>query len=68
MAANGIPPASAKAENDIVYVNGVQQVMVNGDWRGQKLSKDEYQKHIDTADPRYAKMLEALVTQLKSAS
>jgi hypothetical protein len=68
MAANGIPPAAAKPENDIVYVNGIQQVLVNGDWRGQKLSKDEYQKHIDTADPRYAKMLEALVTQLKSAS
>jgi hypothetical protein len=68
MAANGLPPAAAKPENDIIYVNGVQQVMMNGDWRTQKLSKDEYQKRIDAADPRYAKMLEALLTQLKSGS
>ena len=67
MAANGLPPTAGKPENDIIYVNGVQQVMMNGDWRAQKLSKDEYQKHIDAADPRYAKMLEALLTQLKSS-
>ena len=42
--------------------------MMNGDWRAQKLSKDEYQKRVDAADPRYAKMLEALVTQLKNPS
>lgn len=68
MAANGIPPTSAEPGNDVVYENGVQQVMINGDWRAQKLSKDEYQKRVDAADPRYAKMLEALVTQLKTPS
>ena len=68
MAANGIPPAGAEPGHDVVYENGVQTVMANGDWRVQKLSKDEYQKRIDAADPRYAKMLEALVTQLKTPS
>lgn len=68
MAANGIPPSNAQPENDVVYVDGVQQVMINGDWRAQNLSKDEYQKRIDAADPRYAKMLEALVTELKGRS
>jgi hypothetical protein len=68
MAANGIPPAATEPENDIVYEDGVQQVLVNGDWRAQKLSKDEYQQRIDAADPRYAKMLAALVAQLKSPS
>lgn len=68
MAANGIPPSSAKPENDIVYEDGQQQVMMNGDWRAQKLSKDEYYKRINEADPRYAKMLEVLVAQLKSGT
>jgi hypothetical protein len=68
MAANGIPPASAEPGQDVVYENGVQTVMANGDWRAQKLSKDEYKKRIDAADSRYAKMLEALVTQLKTPS
>jgi len=44
----------------------VQQVMLNGDWRSQKLSKDEYLKRIDEADPRYARMLAALLAELKS--
>lgn len=64
-AADGLPPSSAAPQPDIVYENGVQQVMLNGDWRGQKLSKDEYQKRIDEADPRYAKMLAALLAELK---
>ena len=68
MAANGIAPVSAQPGNDVVYENGVQQVMVNGDWRAQKLSKDEYQKRVEAADPRYAKLLEALVAQLKTPS
>lgn len=68
IAANGIPPSSAGAQNDVIYENGVQYVLMNGDWRGQKLSKDEYQKRIDAADPRYAKMLQALVEQLKNNS
>ena len=49
---------------DIVYENGVQQVMLNGDWRSQKLSKDEYLKRIDEADPRYSRMLAALLAEL----
>lgn len=68
IAANGIPPSSAEPGNDVIYENGVQHVMINGDWGAQKLSKDEYQKRIDAADPRYAKMLEALVEQLKTPS
>ena len=66
-AANGLPPAAAPGQSDVVYENGVQQVMLNGDWKGQKLSKDEYQKRIDAADPRYSKMLSALLAELKGA-
>jgi hypothetical protein len=64
-AANGLPPAGAEGQSDIVYENGVQRVMLNGDWKAQKLSKEEYQQRIDAADPRYAKLLAALVAELK---
>ncbi len=42
--------------------------MMNGDWRAQKLSKEDYYKRIDEADPRYTKMLQALVAQLKGGN
>jgi len=40
----------------------------NGDWKAQKLSEEEYQKGFAAADERYAKLLQALIAQLKKAS
>jgi hypothetical protein len=40
----------------------------DGDYKKQKLSKEEYQKAFSTADDRYSQMLQALLAQLKKTS
>jgi hypothetical protein len=40
----------------------------DGDWGKAKLSRDEYTKAYQTTDDQYAKMLEALVAELKKPS
>jgi hypothetical protein len=52
---------------DIVEIGG-KQTMFNSDWKGQKLSEQEYQKTFGDADERYAKILTALLAQLKKTS
>ncbi len=52
---------------DIVEIGG-KQTMFNSDWKSQKLSEQEYQKTFGDADERYAKILTALLAQLKKTS
>jgi len=52
---------------DIVDIGG-KQTMFNADWKAQKLSEQEYQKLFADADERYAKMLTALLAQVKKTS
>lgn len=40
----------------------------NGDWKAQKLSEQDYMKAFVTADEAYARMLMALLAQLKKTS
>ncbi len=40
----------------------------DGDWKAQKLSEEEYMKAFGEGDARYARMLQALITQLKRGS
>ena len=40
----------------------------DGDWGRAKISRDEYTKAYQTTDEQYAKMLEALVAELKKTS
>jgi hypothetical protein len=44
---------------------GGKEIQFNGDWKAQKLSEDEYTKAFADADARYAKILRALIAQLK---
>jgi hypothetical protein len=67
-AANGLPAVGETAEIDVVYEKGVEQTTLNGDWRQQHLSKEQYHQRLDAADLRYTKMLEALIAQLKSGN
>ena len=46
---------------DVVYDAVVKRTAFDGDWKAQKLSKDEYRSACDMADERYAKALESLV-------
>jgi hypothetical protein len=58
---------SRREENqpyDSINATG-KQVMFDSDWKKQKLSEEEYMKTFGTADERYAKMLTALLAQIK---
>jgi hypothetical protein len=52
---------------DIVEISG-KQTMFNSDWKAQKLSEQEYMKQFGEADERYAKILTALLAQVKKTS
>jgi len=52
---------------DIVEIGG-KQTMFNSDWKAQKLSEQDYQKAFSDADERYAKILGALLAQVKKTS
>jgi hypothetical protein len=52
---------------DIVDIAG-KQTMFNSDWKTQKLSEQDYLKVFGDADDRYAKILTALLAQLKKTS
>lgn len=52
---------------DIVDIGG-KQTMFNSDWKAQKLSEQDYQKVFTDADERYAKILTALLGQVKKTS
>ena len=52
---------------DIVDIGG-KQTMFNSDWKSQKISEQEYMKVFGDADERYAKILTALLAQVKKTS
>ena len=52
---------------DIVEIAG-KQTMFNSDWKAQKISEQDYMKVFGDADERYAKMLAALLAQVKKTS
>src|SRR5207248_277911 len=45
-----------------------KRTIFDGDYKKQKLSKEEYQKAYGTADDRYSHLLQALLAQLKQTS
>jgi hypothetical protein len=47
---------------------GDRSYAFDGDWGKAKMSEQEYSKIFQTSDAEYVKILEALVTQIKSAS
>jgi hypothetical protein len=52
---------------DSVEINGAR-TMLDGDWKKQKLSEEEYMKTFGAADDRYVQILTALLAQLKKGS
>ena len=52
---------------DIVDIAG-KQTMFNSDWKGQKLSEQDYMKAFSGADDEYSKILTVLLAQLKKTS
>jgi hypothetical protein len=68
MGANGFPPLNATGDTNIIYEEGTKQTILNGDWSGQKLSEADYKKRFESAEERYAKILAALLAELKTGS
>lgn len=59
-----------KAENSPydTYEAGGKLIAFDGDFKKQKLSKEDYQRAFSTADERYSQILTALLAQLKKTS
>jgi len=45
-----------------------KRTMFNSDWKGQKISEQDYMKAFTAADDRYTQILTALIAQLKRTS
>ena len=68
LGANGL---QARRENNQPYDTvdmGGKSYSFDGDWDKAKISEQEYTKTFQTSDAEYARMLEALVAQLKKTS
>jgi hypothetical protein len=58
------PTRTADAPYDIVYESVTKQTAFDGNWKAQKLSREDYQRAFESADQRYARALEALLAAL----
>jgi hypothetical protein len=65
LGANGLRAKREDGQPQDSVDAGGRQTTFDGDWRRQKMSQDEYMKAFAAADESYARMLTALVEQLK---
>jgi hypothetical protein len=69
LAANGLKFKNAPNEASDYYTKGTgARVQFDGLWKKRKVSEDEYTKTFAEADALYAKMLEAVIAELKKGS
>jgi hypothetical protein len=54
--------------SQLLVVTARKNLAFDGDWKKAKLSEDEYMKGFQQADDEYAKMLQALLAELKKTS
>ncbi|MGE5358045.1 MAG: hypothetical protein ACM3NQ_03445 [Bacteroidales bacterium] len=65
----GADGLKAKRDNALdTFEVGDKTWLFDGDWKAQKVTEDEYMKAFADADARYAKMLQALIAQLKKGT
>jgi len=57
-----------KAQGFDTFEEAGKAMAFDGDWKKQKISEQDYQKAFAAADERYAKILSALLGQLKPTS
>lgn len=65
MGADGLT-ATGDGSIDILYEQGVKQTIFNGDWRSQKMSKNEYEQGFQKADEQYSRLLTILAQSLRT--
>jgi hypothetical protein len=65
---DGLRPDRNENQPYDTYEAAGKRTIFDGDYKKQKLTKEEYQKIYGTADERYSQMLQALLAQLKQTS
>jgi len=68
LGADGLKADRAENQPYDTYEVAGKRTAFDGDYKKQKLSKEEYQKLFGAADERYSAMLQALLAQLKKTS
>lgn len=63
--ANGLIASRQEGQAFDIWDTGTKMVRFDGNWDGQKMSEDEYKKTFADSDAQYARMLQALLGQLK---
>jgi len=65
---DGLKAKSGDNQPFDVYEDGGKRTMFDGNWKGQKLSEQDYMKIFSAADDRYTQILTALLAQIKKTS
>jgi hypothetical protein len=68
LGANGLHDRPQNDGFDITYRSGAEQVSFDGEWKAQKLSREQYDERFKGDDERYTQMLEALARELAGRS
>ena len=63
--ANGLQAAQTPDNTYDSYDGSGRQVRFDGDWLSQQMSQDDYMEIFTTADTEYARMLQALLTEIR---
>lgn len=66
--ADGLQPRRETNQPFDTYDTKGLTIQFDGEWKKQKFSEDDYMKHFGTADDAYAKILAALLAELKKTS
>jgi hypothetical protein len=68
LGADGLRPERNENQPYDTFEAANKRTSFDGDYKKQKLSKEEYQKVFTAADDKYSQMLQALLAQLKQTS
>jgi hypothetical protein len=68
LGADGLNAKRAEGKPFDTFETGGKTFSFDSDWKAQKITEDDYMKMFGDADARYAKMLQALIAQLKRTS
>ena len=66
--ADGLKPKRTEGQPPDASEAGGKRTAFDGDWKGQKVSEEEYLKAFSAADEQYARILTVLITAIKKAS
>jgi len=65
LGADGLKARRAENQPYDTYETAKVRLAFDGDWKAQKMTEDEYMKAFAEADDKYARMLAALIAQVK---